>query len=73
MTDTKCFAYVGQLVQLAGQKCHVLGCGEDIDMSVHTNCGYGVKLSWTCKKQHRCGGGNLTKEEEGLTPSKLIN
>ena len=53
VTDTKCFAYVGQLVRLAGQKCHVLGCGEDIDVSVHTNCGYGVKLSWTCKKQHR--------------------
>ena len=53
VTDLKCFAYIGQLLLLVGKKCRVTGCGQDIDVSFHTNCGYGVKLSWTCKIQHR--------------------
>ena len=53
VTDLKCFTYIGQLLLLVGKKCRVMGCGEDIDVSFHTNCGYGVKLTWTCKNQHK--------------------
>ena len=49
VNEPKSIAYVGQL----GKKCRVTGCEEEIVVSVHTNCGYGVKLSWICKKQHR--------------------
>ena len=53
VTDLKCFTYIEQLVVLAGTKCRVSGCGKDITISYHTNCGYGVKLSWICTNQHR--------------------
>ena len=51
--EPKSIAYIGQLVLLVGEKCRVAGCEEGIEVSVHTNCGYGVKLSWICKKKHR--------------------
>ena len=53
VTDLKCFTYIGQLLLLVGKKCRVMGCGEDIDVSFHTNCGYAVKLTWMCKNQHK--------------------
>ena len=53
VTDLKCFTYIGQLLLLVGKKCRDMECGEDIDVSFHTNCGYGVKLTWMCKNQHK--------------------
>lgn len=53
VNDTKCLAFISQLVVLVGRTCRVDGCAEEIEVSVHTNCGYGVKLSWTCRNRHR--------------------
>ena len=53
VTDLKCFTYIGQLLQLVSMKCRVRVCAEDIDITFHTNCGYGVKLTWMCKNQQK--------------------
>ena len=50
VTDLKCFTYIKQLLLLVGAKFRVSG---DITLSYHTNCGYGIRLSWICKNRHR--------------------
>ena len=53
VNEPKSIVYIGQLILLVGKKCQLVGCDAEIEVSVHTNCGYGVKLSWICKNQHR--------------------
>ena len=51
VNDRKCMAFVSQLLLLLGRKCQ---CDADIaSMSVVTECGFAIKLSWECKAHHK--------------------
>ena len=44
----------GELLELLEKQCRHAGCNQGLSsVNVHCNCGYALKLVWTCNANHR--------------------